>query len=225
MSVSYESNRLCKVFHSLRGRQVAAVNELTFSVPANSFLVLSGPSGSGKSTLLALLGGMERPTGGELSFDGQPMQAVSDVQLARLRRRIGFVFQDLALITKLSAMENITYPLIARGIPRRAREARARQLLERMNILELADSPAGELSGGERQRLAIARALAGEPDVLLADEPTASLDATIAASVVSTIRDFHNSGRTVIIATHDERFRNDATMSMVLEHGKIVVDR
>src|SRR5262249_37539074 len=153
-----------------------ALDEVTLGIERGSLTVISGPSGSGKTTLLALLGALERPTRGGVLFEGQELGACSDVALARIRRRMGFIFQDFSLIPNLSAGENIAAPLIPRGIVRAERWRRAEELLARFGLRDRLAARAGELSGGEQQRVAIARALAGQPEVLLGDEPTSNLD-------------------------------------------------
>src|SRR5207244_3954545 len=158
-----------------------ALQDISLIVRRGTFVALTGPSGSGKTTLLALLGALERPSRGQVLFDGRPLGALSDVALARLRRRLGFIFQDFALIPNLPAWANITYPLIPRGIGSARRRQIASELLSRLGIADKFAASPECLSGGEQQRLAVARALAGAPDVLLADEPTSNLDPMTAA--------------------------------------------
>src|SRR5262249_54830717 len=143
------------------------LDEVSLSIEQGSFTVVTGRSGSGKTTLLALLGALERPTRGRVLFAGKDFGDCSDVELARIRRRMGFVFQDFSLIPNLSAGENITYPLIPRGVPRAERQRRAQELLSRFGIGGKLTARAKELSGGEQQRVALARALAGQPEVVL----------------------------------------------------------
>ncbi len=218
---AFEARLVSRVFWPERGREVRAIDELSLTIPRGSFTALMGPSGSGKSTFLSLLGALDRPTHGELWFADQALHDVSDAQLARLRRRMGFVFQDFALLPRLSLVDNIAYPLIPRGIGSRERNRRARQYLEQLGLLELANALAGDLSGGERQRLALARALAGEPEVLLADEPTSNLDADTAREVIRILREFRTLDRTVIVATHDQQLLDHATLRFELRRGKL----
>src|SRR5205823_420219 len=142
-------------------------------------------------TLLALLAALERPSSGRILFDGKDLGQCSDAALARLRRRMGFIFQDFSLIPDLSAEENITYPLIPRMIPRAERRRRASELLARFGMEGKLTARARELSGGEQQRVAIARALAGQPEVVIADEPTSNLDAKLVATLLETFREMH----------------------------------
>src|SRR5947209_3542088 len=157
----FETRLLCKYYHSGTRAEVRALDEVSLSVERGSFTVFTGPSGSGKTTLLALHGALERPTRGQIFFDEKDLSNCSDVELARVRRRMGFVFQDFSLIPNLTAAENITYPLIPRGVARGERQRRARELLARFGMEGKLGVPARDLSGGERQRVAVARALAG----------------------------------------------------------------
>jgi putative ABC transport system ATP-binding protein len=183
--------------------------------------VVSGPSGSGKTTLLALLGALERPTKGQVLFEGKDLGQCSDAELARTRRRMGFVFQDFGLIPNLSAAENITYPLIPRGVPRAECHRRARDLLARFGMEGKLAARARELSGGEQQRVALARALAGRPEVVLADEPTSSLDAETGRALLGVFCELHAEGKTLILATHDPALLALATCRCELEGGRL----
>src|SRR2546425_5347482 len=177
-----EVQQLCKFYGSGTAAEVRALEDVSLAVPPGAFVVLTGPSGSGKTTLLALLGGLERPTRGRVFFAGRDLGDCSDVELARIRRRVGFIFQDFALIGGLPVWENITYPLIPRGVSRRQRWQRAQELLSRFGLSDKLSRRPRELSGGEQQRVSVARALAGQPEVLLADEPTSNLDDQSGAS-------------------------------------------
>jgi putative ABC transport system ATP-binding protein len=201
----FEAEAVCKRYRAPGRPDVIALDGLTLAIERGALTALTGPSGSGKTTLLALLGLLERPTSGRIVFDGKEMTNCSDVELARARRRMGFVFQDFALIPGLTAMDNITYPLIPRGVPRAERRSRAMALLERFGLAGRAEARARELSGGEQQRVAIARALAGDPEAVLADEPTSNLDAETAGVLLEALRGLHMAGRTVVVATHDPR--------------------
>jgi putative ABC transport system ATP-binding protein len=190
---------------------VRALDGVSLGIEHGSLTLVSGPSGSGKTTLLALLGALERPTRGQVLFEGKDLGECSDAELARVRRRFGFIFQDFALIPNLSALENITYPLIPRGVPAAERCLRARELLARFGMEGRLASRAGALSGGEQQRVAIARALAGGPEVVLADEPTSNLDAETSELLFELFRELHTQGKTVIVASHDPRVVGLAT--------------
>ncbi len=184
-------------------------------------MAFTGPSGSGKSTLLAILGAMERPTHGQVFFQGQELTACSDVELARVRRRMGFIFQDFALMDSLPAWENISYPLIPRGVARAARYEFARSLLVTFGMEDKLTKRPLELSGGEQQRVAVARALVGQPEVILADEPTSNLDAASAAALISTLRAIHSGGRTVIVSSHDPDILALSSTVYRLDRGRL----
>jgi putative ABC transport system ATP-binding protein len=156
-----------------------------------------------------------------VTFDGLRLDQCWDAELARIRRRIGFIFQSFSLIARLRAWENVSYPLIPRGIPRRRRFAVAAALLERLGLAEKAGARALELSGGEQQRVAAARALAGDPEMILADEPTSNLDPGASEQFVSLLRELHAEGRTVVVASHDAAMRAAATQVVRLAQGRL----
>jgi putative ABC transport system ATP-binding protein len=217
----FETQSLCKFYRGSSRSEVRALNELSLGIEQGSVTVVTGPSGSGKTTLLALLGALERPTSGRIVFDGQELTNCSDVELARARRRMGFVFQDFSLIPNLSALENITYPLIPRKVPYPERCRRACDLLARFGMEAKLAARARELSGGEQQRVAIARALAGRPEVVLADEPTSNLDAETTRLLLSAFQELRGEGKTVVIASHDPRVIEIATCLCKLEGGQL----
>lgn len=217
-----ETRALCKYFCAGTAAEVRALQNVSLAFVPGSFTLVRGPSGSGKSTLLALLGALDRPTSGEVLFQGQTLSNCSEAARARVRRRMGFVFQDFALIPGLPVWENITYPLLPRGLPRGERSRRARSLLERFAMGDRLQARPEELSGGEQQRVAVARALAGQPEVLLADEPTASLDPHTAELLVAVFQERHVQGTTVIAASHDPLIASLATTALELAGGRIV---
>jgi putative ABC transport system ATP-binding protein len=217
----FETRALCKYYRAGTKAEVRALDDVSLTIERGSLTVVTGASGSGKTTLLALLGGLERATRGEVYFDGKSLADCSGNELARLRRRVGFVFQDFALIPNLSVAENITYPLIPRGIPRADRHRRARELLARLGIEDKFASPARDLSGGERQRAGVARALAGDPEALLADEPTSNLDPATADAMLALIQERHAAGTTVVLSSHDPRVIAVATRRYDLAAGRL----
>jgi putative ABC transport system ATP-binding protein len=217
----FETRQLCKTYLSGTTSEVRALRDVDLTVAPGSFVVLTGPSGSGKTTLLALLGALERPTSGQIHFDGRELSTLSGAELTRVRRRMGFVFQNFSLIPGLPVWENITYPLIPRGVPRLRRHKIADALLMECGLAgRLAARPA-ELSGGEQQRVAVARALAGRPEVLLADEPTSNLDPATGAALWGLFRKSHDAGATVIVTTHEPQALSLATHVYVLEKGQL----
>jgi putative ABC transport system ATP-binding protein len=201
---------------------VRALQDVSLSIEPGSFTVIAGPSGSGKSTLLTILGGLERLTAGQVLFGDHDLATCSGTELTRIRRGLGFVFQDFGLIQGLPAWENITYPLIPRGVRRRERFAVADSLLEQLGLADKRDVRPSELSGGEQQRVAIARALAVSPVAILADEPTSNLDPAASAVIIRLLREQNAKGTAIIVATHDPEWRSLATNVINLEAGRIV---
>jgi putative ABC transport system ATP-binding protein len=216
----FEAQSLCKYYRPGARNEVRALDEVSLGIERGSFTVVSGASGSGKSTLLAILGALERPTFGRVLFEDKDLGECSGAQLTRVRRRMGFIFQDIALIPSLSVEENITYPLIPRGVARAERRRRAQDLLTRFGMADKLTARARELSGGEAQRVAIARALAGQPEVILADEPTSNLDGDTASVLLALFRELHAGGMTMLVSSHDANVVALATDKGVLEKGK-----
>ena len=173
-------------------RDVTALDAVTLTIPRGEMVSIIGPSGSGKSTLLNLVGGLDRPTTGQVSVDGEPLRNLSDDALTKVRRdKIGFIFQFFNLLPTLSCLENVGLPLHLRGWPRKKVDDRARELLTLVQLDRRMNHLPEELSGGERQRVAIARALSVYPPVLLADEPTGNLDTRTGEEILTLIRDVH----------------------------------
>jgi putative ABC transport system ATP-binding protein len=216
-----ETASLCKYYRIGTRDEVRALDDISVGVERGEVLVVAGPSGSGKTTLLALLGALERPTRGQVLFEGKNLGDCSDVALARVRRRMGFIFQDFSLIPDLSAGENITYPLIPRGIPRAERQRRADELLTRFGLGGKRTARARELSGGEQQRVAVARALAGQPEIVLADEPTSNLDPATGRGLLDLFRELNAGGTTLILSSHDPAVISLGNRICELEGGKL----
>jgi putative ABC transport system ATP-binding protein len=217
----FETCGLCKYYGNGSRSEVRALDEVSLGIEQGSLTVVTGPSGSGKTTLLALLGALERPTRGQVFFDARSLTDCSDVALARARRRMGFVFQDFALIPNLTAEENITYPLIPRGVPRAERRRRARAMLARFAMEDKGAVRARGLSGGEQQRVAIARVLAGCPEVVLADEPTSNFDDEASQVLLAIFRELHAEGKTVVLSSHDAAVVALATRVYRLQGGRL----
>ena len=217
-----ETRNLCKYFKAGTRSEVRALDDVSLAIEPGQFVLLTGPSGSGKTTLIALLGALERPTRGQVVMEGRDLGACSDVELTRIRRRIGFVFQDFCLIPRFSVLDNIAYPLIPRGIPQVERQQRARRLLARFGIEEKLNVRASELSGGEQQRVAIARALTGQPDVVIADEPTSNLDRDTGWIFLEVLKELHAAGKTVVLTSHDPEVMALATNVIELKGGRLV---
>ena len=207
-------------------RRVTALEDVTLEIARGEMVSLVGPSGSGKSTLLNLIGGLDRPSAGEIRIDGQAVASLSDDGLTHLRReKIGFIFQFFNLLPSLTCLENVALPLHLQGIPRREVEKRAGALLETVQLGHRVDHLPEELSGGERQRVAIARALAFHPPILLADEPTGNLDTHTGAEILKLIHDLHESfGSTVLIVTHDAGVAEGCHRTITLRDARIAGD-
>lgn len=198
-----EARGLCKIYRAGTQAEVRAVEDVSLALSAGSFLVIRGASGSGKTTLLALLGVLARPTRGDVLFGERSLAACSDVERTRIRRQIGFIFQNFSLIPRLPVWENVTYPLIPLGVSSSARQRRAQLLLDQLGIADKTAALPEELSGGEQQRVATARALVSEPKLLIADEPTSNLDPATADGIVTILRRLHSEGTTLLVASHD----------------------
>ena len=205
------------------GGEVAALDGLDLTIEPGEFLAVEGPSGSGKSTLLQLLGALDRPTSGSVTFDGRELAGLDDGELTGVRSRdIGFVFQSFNLIPTLTAAENVEAAMVPLTSDRAARRARAAALLERVGLAGRAGHLPSTMSGGEQQRVAIARAMANEPRVILADEPTGNLDSVTAEEVVSTLRSLSaEQGVTVIVVTHAEEVARHAARRVRLRDGRL----
>lgn len=203
-------------------RDVDALRGVSLTVTAGEYVAIVGPSGSGKSTLLTLMGGLDAPTHGTVRLLGHDVARMSDRALTRLRlEQVGFVFQRFHLLPVLTASENIALPMAERGMPRRERMARTRQLLEYVGLPDRADHRATQLSGGEMQRVAIARALANRPALVLADEPTGELDAATSRDVLELLRRLNRDGVTVIVVTHDDQLAAQASRTVHMLDGRI----
>jgi len=203
MPLVIETREITKVFGA-NGTAVHALRGIDLQVEAGEFIALIGPSGSGKSTLMAILGCLDRPTGGTYELDGHPVQGLSGSDLARIRNtKIGFVFQAYNLLPKASVVRNVELPMLYAGVGRKERRARALEMLDRVGIAEKAMKLPGELSGGQKQRVSIARSLANRPTILLADEPTGALDSHTGAEILDLFKELNRQGNTVILVTHD----------------------
>jgi len=207
-------------------REVIALDAVDLDISRGEMVSIVGPSGSGKSTLLNLIGGLDRPTFGEIRIDGKAVASLADDDLTRLRRdKIGFVFQFFNLLPSLSCLENVALPLHLKGLPRRETSARARELLELVQLGQRLDHLPDELSGGERQRVAIARALAFHPPVLLADEPTGNLDSRTGCEILKLIHDLHQRlNATILIVTHDANVAESCPRTVTLRDGRVAGD-
>ena len=195
--------RVTKVYRT-GSISVAALRGVSLSIAPGEYLAVVGPSGSGKSTLMHILGCLDIPTSGWYHLAGEDVSHMSETALAEVRnRRIGFVFQQFNLLASMTAWQNVELPLVYAGVPRGERKERAMEALGRVGLAGRVHHRPGELSGGQQQRVAVARALVTEPDLILADEPTGSLDSVSAADVLRLMGQLHEAGRTLVLITHD----------------------
>src|SRR5438876_522377 len=208
-------------------RKATALDNIDLEIEKGQVVSIVGPSGSGKSTLLNLIGGLDRPTAGEIRIEGQNLRELSDDDLTRVRRdKIGFVFQFFNLLPTLNCLENVALPLHLRKWPRRKIEDRAKELLNLVQLGHRLEHLPDELSGGKRQRVAIARALSVYPPILLADEPTGNLDTKTGQEILKLVDDLHaRLGATILIVTHDSEVAERCSRTVVLRDGRIVEDR
>jgi putative ABC transport system ATP-binding protein len=224
MAAVVELDHVSKHFQGKR--QVTALDDVSLVIPGGQMVSIIGPSGSGKSTLLNLIGGLDRPTAGQVRIDAESLAGLDDDRLTRVRRdKIGFIFQFFNLLPTLSCLENVGLPLHLRGWPRKKVDERARELLTLVQLGPRLQHLPEELSGGERQRVAIARALSIYPPILLADEPTGNLDTATGRDILALIRDLHTRlSSTVVIVTHDMTVAESCARTITLRDGHVVED-
>lgn len=203
-----------------------ALAEVHLEVRRGEYVAISGPSGCGKTTLLSLLGLLDTPSGGQHWLDGKPVAQLSPSERARIRNReIGFIFQAFNLIGDLTVYENVELPLTYRGMPAADRKQRVMAALEKVGMSHRVKHYPSQLSGGQQQRVAVARAVAGEPLILLADEPTGNLDSTNGEAVMELLQTLHKAGATICMVTHDPRYAAHADRSIHLFDGRVVEDK
>ena len=200
-----------------------ALSSVSVEINKGDYVSIAGPSGCGKSTLLSILGLLDSPTKGSYWLNGQPVSDLPELQRAHLRNReIGFIFQSFNLIGDLSVAENVELPLVYRGIKPADRKTRVAAALERVGMAHRAKHMPSQLSGGQQQRVAVARAVAGEPAILLADEPTGNLDSKSGEAVMLLLSELHKAGATICMVTHDPRYAKHAGRAIHLFDGKVV---
>jgi putative ABC transport system ATP-binding protein len=202
---------------------VAALRGVSFTIDPGEYVSVMGPSGSGKSTLMHILGCLDVPTSGRYRLSGEDVSHMDEVELAEVRNaHIGFVFQQFNLLPSLSAWRNVELPLIYAGMGRGERRRRAIDALGRVGLADRVDHRPGELSGGQQQRVAVARALVGDPELILADEPTGALDSTSAEDVMTLFDELHQAGRTLVVITHDAEVADAAERTIRMRDGLAV---
>jgi putative ABC transport system ATP-binding protein len=200
-----------------------ALAKVELRIARGEFVAIAGPSGCGKTTLLAILGLLDSPSSGTYQLEGMPVEKLGSLERARLRReRIGFIFQTFNLIGELSVQENVELPLRYRGVAPAERRKRSLEALERVGLAHRVRHMPSQLSGGQQQRVAVARAVVGQPSILLADEPTGNLDSENGAEVMQLLGDLHKGGTTLCMVTHDPRFARAAGRTVHLLDGQVV---
>jgi putative ABC transport system ATP-binding protein len=205
--------------------KVPVLHGITFTIARGEYVAIMGPSGSGKSTLMNLVGCLDRPTSGTYVLDGVDVSKLDDNALADIRlRKLGFVFQGFNLLPRTDALKNVALPLFYAGVPVRRRLQQAQQILDEVGVGDRAHHQPSQLSGGQQQRVAIARALINDPAVLLADEPTGNLDSRTSEDIMALFGKLHESGRTIIMVTHDESIARNAHRVIRLLDGLVVAD-
>jgi putative ABC transport system ATP-binding protein len=205
--------------------EVRALDDVSLDIQEGEFVAIIGQSGSGKSTLMNMLGCLDVPTSGTYILSGEDVSHLSDNELSDIRnRRIGFIFQGFNLIANLTALENVELPLIYRGVPAAERQSLAKDALALVGLEHRMKHKPAEMSGGQQQRVAIARAIAAKPPVILADEPTGNLDSGSTREIMKILHDLHESGRTVILITHDDQIASNAKRVIRIMDGKIESD-
>lgn len=212
-----------KKHFQMGGTTVRALDGVDIEIAEHTFTVVMGPSGSGKSSLLYLLGGLDRPTAGEIIVNGQRLDLMDENALALFRRKtMGFIFQSFNLVSSMSALENVAFPMQFAGIAAAQRNEKSKVLLAQVGLSDRSDHKPSELSGGQQQRVAVARALINDPLLILADEPTGNLDSQSGTTVMQMLADLHKAGRTVLVVTHDARMTRFATHKIFLLDGRVV---
>ena len=215
-----------KKIYQMGEEQVKALDGVDIELERGEYVAIMGPSGSGKSTLMNLLGCLDTPSEGEYWLNGHAVSTLNDDELAKVRNKeVGFVFQSFHLLPRYSALENVQLPLVYSNIPREERLARARQVLEQVDLTDRTHHRPNELSGGQRQRVAIARALINQPSILLADEPTGNLDSTTGREILNLFEHLHTAGHTIILVTHDPEVASHANRIIRLRDGRVELDR
>ncbi|MDO8638654.1 MAG: ABC transporter ATP-binding protein [Candidatus Daviesbacteria bacterium] len=209
--------------YKLEGEEVHALDDVSFEIKKGEFVSITGPSGSGKSTLMHIIGLLDNPTSGEVILDGKNVATMSEKELAKLRNKyIGFVFQQYNLLPRTSSLENVELPMIYGGISVGDRRKKATELLTMVGLGDRLFNNPNQLSGGQQQRVTIARALAMEPAIILADEPTGNLESKTGAEIMNLFHDLNKEGHTIILVTHDSSVAVQAKRTIKIKDGKIV---
>jgi putative ABC transport system ATP-binding protein len=220
-----EVKNLTKSFKS-GDAKIIAVNNLSFNVPAGQFLTITGRSGSGKSTLLYQLGLLDEPTEGEVYIDKKNLINIAEAERTAIRLNdLGYIFQDYAIMPSLSALENTMLPLLMQGYDTKGAKIQARKALEKVGLLDRENNLPSELSGGQQQRVSIARAIAHDPKIIFADEPTANLDSETSEQVMKVFLDLNKEGQTIIMVTHEDEYAHLSDRTITMADGVIIRDK
>ena len=219
-----ELKNIYKIYH-IGDEEVRASDGVSLSINRGEFVAIVGKSGSGKSTLMNIIGALDLPTEGEYILGGEDVSEMSDDQLAQIRNKmIGFIFQQYNLLPKLNLLENVELPLLYAGVPVQERKERALKSLAKVGLEEKWKNLPNQLSGGQQQRVSIARALAGDPSLILADEPTGALDSRTSREVLNFLRQLNEEGNTIVMITHDNSIALEAKRVVRIKDGKINFD-
>ena len=219
-----EMNSICKSYRNI-GFETKVLKDVTLHIKEGDYVTIIGPSGAGKSTLMAIMGCLSKPSSGEYILDGEEVGKLNDRKLSRVRNeKIGFVFQAFHLLPGLTAMENVTLPLVYAKNPPKNIKDRARELLAKVGLEHRLHHTPGQLSGGEQQRVTIARSLINDPRIILADEPTGNLDSKNGVETMKTFDNLIKEGRTIILITHDQEVAQHADRIISIRDGQIASD-
>ena len=215
---------MCKIYNPGEN-EVRALDHVNLTIDRGEYVAIIGHSGSGKSTLMNMLGCLDVPTSGSYYLNGQDVSRMTDDELSDIRNvEIGFIFQGFNLIANLTAIENVELPLIYRGVPKAKRRELSVAGLKKVGLAHRMNHKPRQMSGGQQQRVAIARAIAAEPPVILADEPTGNLDSASTKEIIAILEQLHDSGRTVVIITHDDEIAEQAARRVRIKDGRVVLD-
>lgn len=224
MAALIEFKDLYKIYN-MGDTDVHAVDGISLKIDKGEFVAIVGQSGSGKSTCMNIIGCLDVPTRGQYLLDGTDVGKLNDNRLAEIRNKmLGFIFQQYNLLPKLTVMENVEVSMIYAGVPKEQRYMRAKKALERVGLTDKLNHTPSQLSGGQQQRVSIARALAGNPSVILADEPTGALDSKTGRDVLHLLQELHDEGNTIVLITHDNSIASTASRVIRLADGKVVYD-
>lgn len=224
MAPLIEFKDIYKIYH-MGDTEVHAIDGISLSVYKGEFVAIVGQSGSGKSTCMNIIGCLDVPTSGQYFLDGRDVSQMNDDEQAEIRnKKLGFIFQQYNLITKLNVLQNVELPLLYAGLSEKEQKERALASLERVGLREKAQNMPAQLSGGQQQRVSIARALAGDPSIILADEPTGALDSRTGKEVLGFLKQLHKEGNTIVLITHDNTIAAQAERVIRIQDGRVVYD-